>query len=150
MGLVPDLPSRHVWVHTHGSYAAPSPGIVALWLPQPGTETWRCLVAVQRTPASVSVVWVPAELLDPIPDPTPAGSWTGRRGTRHAWRGPLYDGGRPSPALVLDTRRDGGKWQAQIAAVDTHQGDVLIRWESPDQIRPVTDDTAPRRTPGSV
>lgn len=147
MSAGPDLPStRHVWINTHGRYGPPAAGVIVSWHPQIGSDgVWLALVAVQRAPENLSIDWVPADLLDPITDPTPA-NWTpARRGVRHVWRGPIYDRGAPAPALLIGKRRtEQGEWQAQLAIVNTDAGTVLVNWEPPGQVRPVLDDTIAR------
>lgn len=143
-GLV--VPSvRHVWVHSHGRYTYPAPGVVAGWHQQLGTEPSQglALVAVQRATANVAIEWVPVDLLDPITDATP-GTWTsrGRSDIRHVWRGPLYDGGPPAPAILVDKRRANDGWQVQLAIVNTRAGSVLVDWQPARTVRPVTDDAA--------
>lgn len=132
---------RHVWVHhSWPAHGQPVPGVVITWQ-RAGVESgvhppWLALVAIQRAPGNLIVRWAPARHVRPVRDDTPAPGTRRRTPVRHLWVAPLSKGLQPTPALLVEWRRGGGGWEAQVA--QAHGESMLVSWEPADRLAPIT------------
>lgn len=140
MDAVPEPPLvRHVWAwSTWPPKGNPAPAVVVGWHLNPDRSyqsPWQVQIAVQHTPGSIAVVWVPEQRITPVTDHTPGQP---QRGVRHIWVTP-DDAMPPAPGILVDWRHTPIGWEALCATVtDTT---MLLDWTPAATITPIADDS---------